>query len=171
MIPLIFQNGVPLWARVTDTSYNVRKNATRIRPAGHFTNPLVSGISDAKAFVNQAVYDDKKRTLIITVNGGEATTAAATITVKNLDATRYYAVERDGKAHGQWKREGTTMLITTPPLSATEESYTVFETTAPEPDQPEDSSCSGCSLDPAPGGGLMMLVLAQLAWAARRRSR
>ena len=167
MIPLIFQNAVPLWARVTDTNYNVRGNVTRTRPAGHFDHPHVSSVSDAKAFVNQAVYDDKKRTLIITVNGGKATTAAATITVKKLDASKYYAVERDGKAHDQWERSGTTMRITTPPLSATEESYTVFEATAPEPDSTEESSCSGCSLDHGPGGCLIMLALALLALLAR----
>ena len=160
MIPLIFQNGIPLWARVTDTKYNVRANVTRTRPVGHFKNPHVTAVSDARAFVNQAVYDEKKKRLIITINGGKATTAAAIITVEKLDPSAYYAVERDGVVYEQWKRQGSKMLITTPPLSATEHSYAVFQATAPVPDPSDEASCASCSLDAAPGGGMMMLALA-----------
>ncbi len=168
MIPLAFQNMVPLWARVTDKEYNPRANATRTRAAGHFKAPFVSGVSDSRAFVNQAIYDEKKGRLIVTVNGGKATTAAISITVGNLDASKYYAVERDGVAHDKWKRDGVKLVITTPPLSATEESYAVFQSTPPDPDPTSESSCSGCTLGPAPQGGALAALLL-LAWAARRR--
>ena len=172
IIPLVFQNSVPLWARVTDGKYNVRANATLTRPAGHFKRPFVKEVSNAKAFVNQAVYDEKKETLLVTINGGKATKDPAVIKVTNLDPGKSYLVHRDGKLFSQVKRAGLGLTITTPPLSGTEETYTVFPGTPPPPEVEEEaSSCAGCSLDPAPGGGALGLALLVLLGLARRRRR
>ncbi len=172
IIPLVFQNSVPLLALVTDSKHNIRLNATNTRPAGHFSRPFVKAVSNAKAFINQAVYDEKKQTLLVTINGGKATTAQAVIRVANLDPAVSYLVQRDGKLFSQVVRTGASLAITTPPLSATEESYTVFPGTPPPPEvEDEAASCAGCSLDPAPGGGALVLALLALLVLARRRRR
>ena len=166
MIPLVFQNTIPLWARVTDASHNIRKNATRPWSKKDFALPYLSAVGNARAFVNQAVYDRAKQRLVLTVNGGAATRASTTLTVENLDADQDYIVQRDGEPYEQVKRAGRQLVITTPALSATEESYVVL--------QNETVKClvgteDGCQV--GAGGALPWLLGLLLLLAVGRRAR
>ena len=173
IVPLVFQNGVPLWARVTDTKYNVRNNALRTLPADRFSTPHITSVSNPKAFVNQAYYDSSKSRLIITINGGKATTAPATLQVARLDASKNYTVERNGEAHDQWVQQGGKLRFTTPPLSSTEESYTIFEAPstqgAGQSAADDQASCSCAVRSPQGAWPILWGLLLLLGWARRSR--
>ncbi len=163
-VPLLFQNAPALWARATTAEYNLRKNTLRARPASFFSQPHVAAVGNDKAFVNQAIYDPARRELLVTVNGGRATTGPTTITVTGLESTRSYSVTRDGVAHADFTRQADRLVITTPPLSATEEAYRVAE--APAPASALDEGCAVAPTGPAAPAALALLLI-----GLRRRCR
>jgi hypothetical protein len=121
----------------------------------------VAIVSNNKTFVNQAVYDAAKGRLLVTVNGGQATTEPTAISVAGLDLNKYHAVTRDGVAYKGAAWQGDKFVITTPPLSATEESYVIEEGTAPVP-APTDEGCrvGGAAMETPALALLFLLVLA-----------
>ena len=159
-IPLMFQNAVPLWARATDAKHNIRKNTVSLRPASFFKQPYVSAVSNPKAFVNQAVYDNANSRLLVTVNGGKATSESTAISVAGLDRAKYYSVTRNGALHNAVAWNNNLLVITTPALSSKEESYLVEEAEAPPIGE-------GCSLNANSGAGagswFLLLLAAGLA--------
>jgi len=167
-VPLVFQNAPALWARATDTEYNLRLNTPRTRSAAFFKQPHVEAVSDPGAFVNQAVYDAAKQTLLVTINGGQATTKPASITVAGLDEKKFYGVTRDGNKHpgGAWKQG--KYVFTTAALSATEETYRVMETDPPAaPVTDEGCSVSG-GVDQTPPAMFLFMLLGLLGLSRQR---
>ena len=140
--------------------------------AERFKRPFLESVGEATVFVNQAVYDAGKQALVLTINGGAATTTAVTLTVANLNPQGKYEVRRDGEPYLDWQRKGERLVITTPPLSAVEESYAVRPAEETPDEEPESS---GCSLV-RPGHNnsavwlLFLLTIAALGIGRRKKS-
>ena len=124
LYPRVAQDMFPLLARTTTPEINIRTTATLDWGEAHFREPFVEQVSSARAFVNQAYWDNATSRLTVTLNGGEATTDPAEVTVANLPAGPY-TVRRDGQIHENWRWNGAKLIIVTPGLQPQEESYTI----------------------------------------------
>ena len=112
-------------ARTSSPELNIRTSALEYWRPERFEEPLIEAVSNPGTFVNQAFYDTESEQLIITVNGGEATTEPTDIAIANLPSETSFVVIRDGLEYSQVVREDDRLVITTPPLSGTEESYII----------------------------------------------
>lgn len=167
MLPLVFQNAFPLLARTASAERNIAVDALRSWDAMRFEEPFVTSVGNDAAFVNQAVYDPEQGVLVVTINGGFATSEPASIAVANLDPALRYAVTRDGEPYAEVAWDDDLLVIDTPGLRYQMESYVV--SVAPPVDQPPPvDGEDGCACG---GGspGLMMLPLLALLLAVRRR--
>ncbi len=123
--PLIFQNGFPLLAIATTPDVNLGTLARANWDPAQFAHPVLESVDDPGVFVNQAAYDPALEKLVVTINGGTATSAAVKLSIANLDRGVQHWVRRNGESYTNWQWRGDRMVITTPALSATEESYVV----------------------------------------------
>ena len=139
--PLLVGDSYSLLARTSSPEQNIRTNALEYWRPERFEEPFIEDVSNPGTFVNQAFYDTDSEQLVITVNGGEATTETTDITVANLPAETSFLVMRDGVEYGEFRREGDRLIITTSPLSGVEESY-VVEAGVPGSDisEPDDDT-------------------------------
>ena len=70
----------------------------------HFSEPYISKVKHPEVIVSQAWYDDKKDTLIVTVQPGTEYTGNTSFLVNQLDASKKYKVIKDGKAVGSFNK-------------------------------------------------------------------
>jgi hypothetical protein len=150
----------PLLGRTT-TAASGLPTAVSAWAESMFAQPYLASVSDPAAFVNQAFYDAAAKTLTITINGGKATTGAAGLTLANLPAGRCI-VTRNGQTFDAGSRSGDSWIVTTAPLSATEDTY-VIKVGVPYPVLPTGNGC-GCT-----EGGTALALLGLVL--ARRRGR
>ena len=139
--PLLVGDAYALLARTSSPELNIRTNALQYWRPDRFQEPFVESVSNPGTFVNQAFYDTDSEQLIITVNGGEATTEATDIIIANLLADSSSVVTRDGEEYREVQRQNGRLIITTPALSNDEESYIVeagLPTSGVEVDATED---------------------------------
>ena len=150
VFPRLIQNGFPLLALTTSPERNIGTNAALVREAAFFEAPFLASISDAGVFVNQAVWDAEQEKLIVTINGGDATTAAVVITLVGLDPAREWQVERDGQPWDGlvWNDGGAE--LTTAALTSQESSYVVSEAppAPPEPKPPAEPTAPESQPEP-----------------------
>jgi hypothetical protein len=158
-VPLLTINTLPLWTRVTTPEYNMRTNTHRLWDQRFFEQPYVVSVGNDRAFVNQAFFDSKKYKLVVTINGGSATTDPAEITVANLESNSKLLVKRNGKKYTNWSWVGGNLVIKTAALSSQEESYVISKA---------KSGC-GCGTHPGPGAILLWLSLAAGLMGLRNR--
>ncbi len=182
-LPLLFQNGFVLLARTSSPERHLGTIARAGFDAARFDTPHLSAVSVDSVFVNQAVYDAGRKALILTVNGGEATTARCRLSIAGLEPSAAYEVVRDGQLHIDWAWEHELLVINSQALAPTEHTYIVrpsvpvamSDAGVPTPDagrQPVDAA--GTRVDTTPesaatgGGGCQMGrsgMPANLLWA------
>ncbi len=134
VFPALIQNGFPLLARTTSPERNIGTNARLSRDVAFFQQPYIASISEPNAFVNQAVWDAEQQRLIVTLNGGGATTASAVIEVANLDPAKTWEAVRADLVWADATWTDDRLVLTTAPLSNVEETYVVRQViAAPDP--------------------------------------
>lgn len=146
-LPLVFQNSFPLLARTTSGDQEIRLAMLGQDRAELFAQPYVAALSDELTFVNQAIYDPKGERLIVTVNGGAATTSSVDIEIANVDPMLAWSVTRDGEPYGDHSWADDRLVIHTPPLGSQLESY-IVQLAAVEPTDDDDSSGDDDAGDP-----------------------
>ncbi len=169
LLPLVVQNAFPLLARTGDSERNLPVDALTAWDPARFDHPYIASVSDEAAFVNQAFYDPETDELILTLNGGFATSEPASVAVANLDPSLRYAVTRNGEPFEQVAWDGELLVIRTTPLRYQMDSYIVGvappASEPPPPEQEQGCACNGS----ASAAGLFPLL--GLALALRRRTR
>ena len=186
MFPRLIPDAFHLLARTVTPETNWVTNASE-QNAFDPTAPRVRRLTNEAAFVNQAFYDADAQRLIVTVNGGAATTEPTDIVVTNVDSGSNLFVTRNGEPFDAVRWDGGDLVVTTPPLTDAEESYVISPEVPDEPDAspgPRDASAgdagdspgasSGCGCaaagTPARGlGAVAAVVMALLVSGARRR--
>ena len=176
-IPLTFQNGFPLLARTTRPDHHLGTLARAVRSESFFAAPHLAAVSNRATFVNQALYDEARRRLIITVNGGAATDAPTDLEIAGLDSNEAWAVWRDDELHDGWRLDGSKLVITTLPLGPDEVSYVVAPAPAIIADAglpdagPLDAAPDSASPETSGGssGGCAVVSVASVASVAMAR--
>ncbi len=91
----------------------------------HFAAPFISDVEYLEASVSQAIYDDARDALIVTLVPGPVEAASTTFTINQLDPSKDYAIFKDGELLGKvrvgdagtqetrWNRDGSLTLSTT----------------------------------------------------------
>ncbi len=166
ILPLVFQNSFPLLGRTATPERNIAVDALGSWDAGRFDAPYVASISNDAAFVNQAVWDAELEQLVVTLNGGWATSEPASIAVANLDPDVVWTVTRNGRAFESVDQDGDRLVIETPGLGPSMESYIV----AAAPPAVEETGC-GCGGDGVVGASAVGLPLLLMGRGFGRRRR
>jgi MYXO-CTERM domain-containing protein len=134
-LPLLYQNGFVLLANTSSPAQHLGTMVSNGFDAARFEAPYLARVSAEGTFINQAIYDPTIDTLVLTLNGGDATADRADLTVTQLDPETTYEVMRDGVRYPDWDRRDDTMTIHSPALSPNEETYLIRPRTTPiEPD-------------------------------------
>lgn len=181
--PRLIPDAFDLLARVVSPESNWVTNAETVT-VDESALPRILRVTNEATFVNQAYWDAEEERLIVTVNGGAATTDPTDIVLGNLDADRTLVVTRDGEPFAEWRREGQEVILTTPPLTGTEESYIVTFSAPSDADAAVGEPDAGTAFPGAAGGGCgcrtaegsptaawMLAALLALAPLARRGTR
>lgn len=125
LAPHAYQNGFALLARSIDRDINFRTVTNRPIAREFFLKPHVAEVSDRRAFINRAVFDDRKAALIVTVNGGQRLSEPVTLRLAGFDSSRTHQVSRNGRTHAGWQWDGAHLVVKTPALSEAEETYVI----------------------------------------------
>ena len=138
-LPVLFQNGFPLLARTSSPASNLGTETlggvAGTWDAAWFEQPHLVRVGADGAFVNQAIYDAERETLVVTINGGGATSQASELEIAGLDPERRYSVLRDSVLYPTWAWQGERLVVMTPPLRPQEETYLI----SPAADAPDPS--------------------------------
>lgn len=176
LIPLMIQNGFPLLALSTTPGADLAAIAARPANLHQYGMPHLDRVEGGTVFVNQAVYDEPEQNLIVTLNGGKATSGPVKLFCARLRFDRPHEVRRNGVLYEDWEWASGVLVVTTPPLTATEETYEVRQV-AEHTDETDRGAGLICSASRVAPGGLLhfaLLLLAAVAavhWRAARQVR
>ena len=149
--PQVIQNAFPLLQRTTLPTTNLRTLVSEPFDPSAFQAPRVVSVDNPAAFVNQAVWDAVQQRLILTLSGGAATTATATIAVTGIAPDASLVVTEDGAPFQGWTRDGDLIRLVTRPLGPGEVSYILAPgPPAPPPESDPEVAAAPEAVEPAP---------------------